>query len=250
VKWSCSVLCYNKPRVTAGGIESILRSAPRLEFELLITDNGSADETARIIDRYASDHRVRIIRHETNLGVIVAKNHALSQARGDYFVSLDNDCRISAGSIVAMTTPFDLDPNVAQVGRDGGFGRLSRHGVGTHGPPGYERDYIDGSCFMVRTDLAKRFGGVCDEAYTFAYCEDSDFSLRLRKAGWRITTVHADVEHLEHQTAHGAGLDLREHWKNNHRLFMSRWSGYLKTRRFGHPEEPAVPRRNEESPVC
>jgi GT2 family glycosyltransferase len=246
---SVSMICYNKPKISAEGIWSVLDHAPRDGVEFLLTDNGSAPDM-RIADVMKGALRnpcVRLIEHDRNLGVIKAKNHALTQARGEFFVSLDNDCRISAGSIEALMRPFQ-DLAVAQVGRDGGFGRLTQHGVGTHGPEGYIRDYIDGSCFAVRTEIARQYG-LCDPAYEFAYCEDSDFSLRLRKGGWRIATVKCGVRHLEHQTAHGAGLNLRQYWKQNHRLFMSRWGGYLKTRRFGHPGEPEVPRREEIS-IC
>jgi GT2 family glycosyltransferase len=235
--YSVSIMCYNRAAITRACLTTVLKRSPRDQTELILTDNGCTDETPRYLDQIVRGWPgAVVIHHRKNLGVIAAKNIALSRARGRYFVSLDNDCTVGPHWLSILKGPLESDPLVQQVGRAAGFCTLSKDAVGHRG----ERlDYIDGSCFMVRTDFARRFV-LCDPAYVFAYCEDSDFSLRLRKAGWRIATTMPGVRHAEHQTAHHTGLNLRPHWERNHRLFLRRWGSYLKTREFGHVDEPPV----------
>lgn len=240
IEFSISILAYNRCQLTRYCLNSVLSNSPRLAgvCEILVTDNGCSDQTPELLERLARrDPRLKVIRHQKNLGVIKAKNIALRRASGRYFVSLDNDCSVDRRWLQYLREPMLGDPRIAQVGRSGGYGTLTRTGVGVRGK---KLDYIDGSCFLTVTEIARKFG-LCDEAYKFAYCEDSDYSLRLRKAGWKIARAPAPVRHAEHKTAHGTGLNLKPFWKRNHALFIKRWGGYLKDGKFGHPGEPSGP---------
>ncbi len=235
--YSVSIMSYNRAAITLACLQTVLKHSPREETELVLTDNGCTDGTSHYLDQVARGwpHAI-VIHHRKNLGVIAAKNIALSRSKGTHFVSLDNDCTVGAKWLPILRGPLDRDPLVQEVGRQQGFGTLSKNAVGHHGK---RLDYIDGSCFMVRAAFARAFV-LCDPAYSFAYCEDSDFSLRLRKAGWRIATAPTPVRHSEHQTAHHTGLNLRPYWDRNHKLFLKRWGSYIKTGVFGHVDEPPV----------
>lgn len=238
--YTISIICHNHWGMTQKCLASVLRHAPGPErCEILVTDNGSGSPTRRgLAEMAVQDKRITILQNAKNEGVILPKNRAIERARGQFFVSLDNDCEISAKTLGSLVAPMVQDPGVIQVGRLAGFGTLAPAGVGHRGR---RLDYIDGSCFAVRAEPARRLG-LCDPAFVFAYCEDSDFSLRARKAGWRITVVDAGVIHHEHQTAHGTpGLDLRRYWAENHKTLAARWAGYIQTGRFGHPGEPEIP---------
>ena len=242
--WSISILCYNRPKTTHDCLRTVLATIPAdpERVEVIVTDNGSDAEGRDQLVRLSQKHkRIRLVLNPENQGVIRPKNHALKIARAPVFVSLDNDCVVGKGWLEALTDPLRSRPELIQVGRQGGFGTLTTSGVGTRGGV---LDYVDGSCFAVRSREAQELV-LCDPAFKFAYCEDSDFSLRARKAGWEITLAPAVVNHFEHKTAHGTGLDLRKFWAANHKLLLARWGGYLRTRRFGHPGEPDVsPRRS------
>lgn len=233
-----SILVHNRLDLARACLTSVLRSTRR-DVEILVTDNGSAPATRRYLAT-VRDPRVRLLRYDANLGVIRAKNRALIAARAPLFVSLDSDCTVGPGWVRALEGPVLARGDVAQVGRRGAFARLTAKGVGVHPANGQPPDYIDGSCFLVRTDVARRYG-LCDPAFDFAYCEDADFSLRLRKAGWGIALVQVPVHHSEHGTA--GGMNLERYWRRNHALLLRRWGGYLRTRSFGHPGEPDVPPR-------
>jgi GT2 family glycosyltransferase len=75
-------------------LEHTLESAIRqtfTDFELLIVDDGSTDQTRQIAERYAArDPRVQVI-HQPNRGIAAARNAALACARGRYCALLDSD---------------------------------------------------------------------------------------------------------------------------------------------------------------
>ncbi len=68
------------------------------DFELIVVDDGSADETPEIAERFLSRHgggfSYRLIRSEENRGVSYARNVGIREARGRYLFFLDSDDRI------------------------------------------------------------------------------------------------------------------------------------------------------------
>ncbi len=76
---------YNGARTIRQAIDSLL-SQDYADFELIISDNASEDETYDICLDYAkSDDRVRLYRNESNLGAAFNYNHVFHLARGEYF---------------------------------------------------------------------------------------------------------------------------------------------------------------------
>jgi glycosyltransferase involved in cell wall biosynthesis len=61
------------------------------DFEVIVVDDGSTDETAAIVDWYAQrDPRVRVVR-QANRGIAAARNTAIAHARGRFLALLDSD---------------------------------------------------------------------------------------------------------------------------------------------------------------
>ena len=61
------------------------------DFELILVDDGSKDQSGKICDEYARmDERVKVI-HQKNSGVAAARNHGISCAEGDYLCFVDAD---------------------------------------------------------------------------------------------------------------------------------------------------------------
>jgi teichuronic acid biosynthesis glycosyltransferase TuaG len=82
---------YNAASTLRKSIDSVLAQS-HAGFELLAVDDGSSDESLRILDDYtARDPRVRVLRMPSNGGVAAARNHALDAARGNYIAFLDSD---------------------------------------------------------------------------------------------------------------------------------------------------------------
>ena len=80
---------YNAGRFIAEAIESVqAQSYP--DWELLVVNDGSTDETAVIAQRYTHDPRVRLL-HKENGGEASARNVALENSRGEFIAYLDSD---------------------------------------------------------------------------------------------------------------------------------------------------------------
>ncbi|WP_455626471.1 glycosyltransferase family 2 protein [Parabacteroides sp.] len=84
---------YNSSPFIAQTIESIL-SQTYTNWELLITDDCSTDDTCEIVACYQQrDPRVKLFRLERNSGAGIARNHSLQMAKGRYIAFCDSDDR-------------------------------------------------------------------------------------------------------------------------------------------------------------
>lgn len=90
VKFSIIVPAYNAAAVIKDCIGSVLCQSYS-DWEAICVDDGSTDETARILEECArADNRIRVIR-TSNHGVSAARNLALRNVTGDWFLFLDAD---------------------------------------------------------------------------------------------------------------------------------------------------------------
>lgn len=93
------------------------------DFELLVSDNASTDETGKVLGEFA-DRRLRVIRQKENVGLLGNWNACLNEARGKYVVLLSDDDRID---------PRFLERSVAFIERERDLpivvGLTQRHSV-------------------------------------------------------------------------------------------------------------------------
>ncbi len=86
---------YNSEKFLRGAINSVLAQDFQ-DFELILVDDGSKDNSGKICDEYAQiDSRVRVI-HKKNGGICSARNAGLDVAKGEYIGFCDNDDRYLA----------------------------------------------------------------------------------------------------------------------------------------------------------
>jgi O-antigen/teichoic acid export membrane protein len=173
---------YNKGEYLAEAIDSILRQS-RGDWELIIVDDGSTDETAAVLARY-TDPRIVVRRLPANEGRSRARNLALSLMRGRYVALCDSD-DISVPTRFEQQVAFlDAHPDVGVVSAyirafsndastllmfpldDRSIRRrlaLGKMGV-AHGAS------------MVRAECFAQMGGYCDD---LAYAEDLELFRRF-----------------------------------------------------------------------
>ena len=92
---------YNTEQYVAECIESALNQKTKYSYRVIIVNDGSTDRSSEVINRYASDSRVRIIQQE-NRGFSGARNRALEVIGGEYITFLDSDDRLPADTIEKM----------------------------------------------------------------------------------------------------------------------------------------------------
>jgi len=127
---SVIVPVYNAAQFLRTCIDSVLAQTFE-DFELLLVDDGSSDESGTLCDEYAeSDDRIRI-HHQPNSGVSAARNHGLATARGEYVTFVDADDWVDdslLAHLVGPTLEFDLDLVVSGLAwhyQDGRIGTSS-----------------------------------------------------------------------------------------------------------------------------
>jgi len=88
---SVHVTIYNSMKYLRQCLESILAQTFE-DFEIVCVDDGSSDGSAEYIEDLAkSDQRIKLIRHDRNMGVGCARNTALLNSSGVYIICVDSD---------------------------------------------------------------------------------------------------------------------------------------------------------------
>lgn len=87
---SVMITTYNRGAQVGGTIESVLAQTYR-DFELVIVNNGSTDDTKDVLEKWASeDARIRIF-HQENLHMVGGRNSCIRHSKGDFLAIIDSD---------------------------------------------------------------------------------------------------------------------------------------------------------------
>src|SRR5215218_3667934 len=138
-KVSVVIPCYNQAHFLPEAIQSVLTQS-YTDFELIVVDDGSQDDTAEVTSRYAEeDSRVRLIEQQ-NRGLAGARNRGLAQSVGEYVVFLDSDDRLLDEALEVGVRELHAHPECAFV--SGQFEAIAADGSPFWRPyePPVERD--------------------------------------------------------------------------------------------------------------
>jgi glycosyltransferase involved in cell wall biosynthesis len=106
---------YNREKYVASAIESVLAQTFG-DWELIVVDDGSRDDTRRIAERYAATHPGRItVIVQPNSGVVIARNTGIRAARGTYIAFIDSDDLWYSEKLARQVACFQLTPDAAFV---------------------------------------------------------------------------------------------------------------------------------------
>ena len=81
---------YNTASFIAESIQSVLAQSYK-DWEMIIFDDCSPDNTDDVVKPYLSDERIRYLKNEKNSGAAVSRNRALREAKGKWIAFLDSD---------------------------------------------------------------------------------------------------------------------------------------------------------------
>ncbi len=90
---SVCIPTFNRAQLLVVAIDSVLQQTCQ-NFELIICDDGSTDNTSEIVSQYG-DRRIRYIRHPKNIGKSNNMISGFQAATGDYFIKFDDDDRLT-----------------------------------------------------------------------------------------------------------------------------------------------------------
>ncbi|UHQ55866.1 glycosyltransferase [Microbulbifer sp. YPW16] len=236
---------YNQYATTVSCLQAVLAHTDGVEYEVIVADDCSSDETRTLGDRIGN---VRVVRHPENQGFLGNCNAAVRAARGDYVLLLNNDTNPQPGWLTALLGVFEQHKDAGLVGpkllfEDGVLqeagGIIWRDGSGWNYGRGQspdapefnyvrDTDYISGACILFRKDVWDRIGGF-DEQFRPAYYEDTDLAFEIRKLGLRtIYQPASEVVHFE-GVSHGNDLNsgIKKQQRINQGVFRKKWRGEL-----------------------
>jgi glycosyltransferase involved in cell wall biosynthesis len=101
---------HNRADVLAHAIQSVLDQELG-DFELIVVDDGSTDESAKIAESFG-DERVRLIRLERNRGGNVARNEGIRAAKSPLIAFLDSDDRYLPNKLAWVVDEFQRRPKL------------------------------------------------------------------------------------------------------------------------------------------
>lgn len=106
IKISVLMPVYNVENYLRQSIDSVLLQTYK-NWELIIVDDGSSDDSGRICDEYAAeDERINVI-HKSNMGLLSARRDGIKAARGDYGIFLDSDDFLEADCMERIVSEIE-----------------------------------------------------------------------------------------------------------------------------------------------
>ena len=241
------IVNWKKYDITSICIESILNST-NSNFKIILVDNESDNKKVK---NFKYRNEIKIIQNKKNEGFSKANNIGIDYALKndyDYTILLNNDTIVEKNLIevllktaqdknFSVLQPLILKYNGKEIWNAGGrinyfFGNfITIKKVGNSLNSSNElTEWLTGCCCLFKTKIFKEIGKL-DERF-FAYYEDVDFSLRLKKNGYKIGfTSKTQVYHYESfssksNNSKGGKLSPYVHYLNirNHILILKKHS--------------------------
>jgi len=230
VKLSIVILCWNDLRVIRDCLRSIFEGTHGIDFEVIVSDNGSTDGSIEFI--HQNYPRVRVLENGANLGFAKGNNVGIRASSGEYVLILNPDTIIHDGALDTLVAFADRHPRAGGFGcrvvnPDGSYQVSARlfptvwryrvnafylkvfRGVSAvfadaeyvrwKGDSEREVDWQSGCCVMFRRELLEQLGGF--DAQFFYHFEEVDLCRRVWNTGTPILfTPDAVITHLGGQS--------------------------------------------------
>lgn len=245
-KVSIIIPAYNQFDYTYACIKSIAKNSSDCEYEVILADDVSTDQTKRI-QRIVKG--LIVSRNSENLRFLKNCNKAAKLAKGKYILFLNNDTTVQEGWLSSLIELIESSSDIGMVGskliypdgtlqeaggiiwNDATGWNYGRNDDASKPEYNYVRDvdYISGAAIMIKSDLWEQIGGF-DELFAPAYCEDSDLAFEVRKLGYRV--VYQPKSVVVHYEGVSNGTDvnsgIKKYQVENSEKFKLKWTRELK----------------------
>jgi GT2 family glycosyltransferase len=229
---SISIVSYNTRELLCRCLDSVFENTAGIAFEVFVVDNASRDASPEMVRTHFP--QVTLMRNQINVGFAVANNQALDLAKGRIFLLLNSDTEVRENALGKLVRFMDGKPECGICCPQLYYpdGRLQVSYKGFHSPKNRALWEVTarlrklkaiakrrgnavtiaettvplpitptpverpgGACFMIRIACIEDIGPM-DQRF-FMYCEEVDWALRAKKAGWqRYIVPQAKVIHV------------------------------------------------------
>lgn len=178
---------FNREKTIERCMNSVIRSWKPKSTEIIIVDDGSSDNTIKLLQKYK---KIKILRNKERLGAAYSRNKGILNSKGKYVLFVDSDVALNKNCIKKLfheKKNFDIIyPTV----------RFEDKSIMT---PITEKE-MEYPCLstvvMIKKESLKKLDELFDELY-FIWAEDSDFFLRCRFVGLKAKYIkNAGATHL------------------------------------------------------
>lgn len=222
------IVVHNEYEFIKNCIDSIYENTKK--FNLYIWDNASDKKTKNFLKKISEKNKnVRLFESDQNLGFVIPNNRMASQANSPYLILLNSDTEVRPYWDNVLIGFLEKNKDVGVVGYEGGI--IDSQGLGVETNNGYEIDYVCGFCMCFSKKIYDKFGLFDEQNIEFAYCEDSDFSFKLRENNKKIYACYSSdlVVHYRNRTSASVAqkINITEKISKNMNYLQRRWSKYL-----------------------
>lgn len=253
---SIIIVNYNTRKVTVECLDSIFTQTKDVDFEVIVVDNASNDDSVAVLAEYPN---IRLIKSKENLGFGKANNLGFTYTIGKYILLLNSDTILLNNAIKIFFDEFEkLDKNVACIGTrllsiDGSYNhsfgvlpsiavtiksilnlylrilgiRLKGFDERTFdGLEKFEVQYVIGADLCIRRDVIEKLG-LFDPDF-FMYYEESEMQFRYHRSGYDMMIVSGpNIVHLECVSTQVKG---KKYTYKNRKMFFCSMFLYMKKR--------------------
>ncbi len=223
------ILAWGDEPILEESVHSCLAS-DGIEVDVVVVDNGC---TSGAVERLATVDGVKIVTPAENLGFAGGCNLGAAHAQGDLLAFVNGDAVVRPDALARLAAALDDSVGLATAslriyGDEDTVNSAGNpvHFLGLSWAGGLGRPAADfaepadvasatGAATVCRADRFAALGGFCETM--FAYCEDTDLSLRSWQRGWRVVYVPEAVVLHHYEFSRN---DLKLYLLERNRLFL------------------------------
>ncbi len=251
---SVIVLSWNARAEVMACVESLLTACQNIEHEIIVIDNGSADDSVEYLKKISG---IRLIINPINVGYAAGNNQGYSLAKGEYILLLNQDTIVNQAALTVMINWLEQHADygaatVKLLNPDGStqyymhrrFPKLHvlplallHKRINAFQPRSVQQylyldkdfsadfdiDQAAGSCILVRRQAITQLGELFNAQRFPLYYNDVDLCRRLWQCGWKIRCLcSASITHLK-----GTSVRKVPRWRNSIIYLTAVWHYFI-----------------------
>ena len=236
---SIIIVSYNVKSYLRQCLNSILASTGISQFEVIVVDNHSFDESCLLVK--SEFPQIRLIENQKNVGFSVAVNQGIKLANGEYICFLNPDTLVQEDTFIKLISPLEKNPEVGCIGPkilnpDGTLQKSCKRSFPTplvalpkvlglsklfpkskwlgkynltylDENKSHQVDAISGSFMLFPKKVIAEVGDL-DERF-FMFGEDLDYTFRVHQAGFKVVyEPSTEVIHYKGESVKSAPHDM------------------------------------------